>query len=113
MPEAVILSWFAIVSIIGLNGFAAGLAAILYLWRRSLRRGSRATIAAAVSGFLPATIFIPMALTDREFVAGDGIMIAAVGFTTFWAVAMAVSLPGALIVARKLEAPGDDFRAFE
>jgi hypothetical protein len=29
------------------------------------------------------------------------------------AVTMIVSLPGALIVCRKLDAPGDDFRTFE
>ena len=113
MPETVILTWFAIASIIGLNGFAAGLAAILHLWRRTMRRGARATMSAAVSGLLPASIFIPMAFTDREFVGGEGQIIAAVGFATFWAVATAVSLPGSLIISRKLEAPGEEFRAFE
>lgn len=114
MSETVItMSWLTIVSIIGLNGCAAGFATMIYLWRRRLRGGPRAMLAAAASGLLPASVFLPMAFTDREFVGGEGPLVAAIAFVVVWGIATCVALPGALTVGRRLEAPGQDYRSFE
>jgi len=114
VSETVItMAWFAIVSIIGLSGCAAGFATMIFLWRRSLRVGPRATLAAAASGLLPASVFLPMAFTDREFVGGEGPPVAAIAFSILWGIATGISLPGALMVGRRLEAPGQAYRSFE
>jgi len=109
----IILTWLGIVTTIGLNGFAAGLAAILSLWRPTTRRVGRTLLASAFSGFLPASIFFPMALTQREFIGGEGPIVAAVAFAVVFVIAAVASLPGAIFMTRKLEKPGNEFRAFE
>ena len=38
---------------------------------------------------------------------------AVIGAGVFSAIAVVVSLPGAMLVARKLEGPGDAYKAFE
>ena len=108
-----LLIWFAIALIIGLNGFAAGSSAILYLWRPRVRRAARIVTAVLLSGFLPASVLIPVAIASGAFAGGEGPIVFGIGFVAFFALAGAVSLPGALIVARKLEKPGDEFLTFE
>jgi hypothetical protein len=112
MSDAVLAIWVSLVSIVILNGCAAGVVAMLHAWRSSMRRGSRVTVALAVTAFLPASMFIPAIIKDSLTDAEEPVIMAlAVG--AIFVVALVTSLPGALIVARKLEAPGDEFRAFE
>jgi hypothetical protein len=109
---ALIGLWGIVVSLIFINGFAAGMVAILFAWRRSQRRGSRVLTAVVLTGLLPASMMVPALLAQASagFESPAGMIIGTVGV---FVLAMAGSLPGALIVARKLEAPGDEFRAFE
>lgn len=110
---AIIMIWFGIASILGFNGLGAGMAAMLHLWRGQMRSSARIVTAAALSGSLPASVFIPMAFTDREFIGGEGMGAIGVAVVLVLGVAALVSLPGAIVVTRKLGKPGDDYRAFE
>jgi hypothetical protein len=104
--------WAIFVSIVGLNGFAAGIVTVLYLWRRQQRRGTRVLAAVMLTALLPASLMAPGMLMSASAGATAPVGML-VGTAFLFAAAMVVSLPGALIVARKLEAPGDEFRAFE
>jgi MFS superfamily sulfate permease-like transporter len=104
--------WTILVLIIGLNGFAAGMVAVLKGWRSKQSRRSRALTAAAVAGLFPAAIALPAMAVDVSAgsMAPLGLIL---GIAVICVVAMVASLPGAVIVARKLDGPGDAFRAFE
>lgn len=109
-----VIAWLALVSIIGLNGFAAGVVAILHAWRSGLRRGGRMLAASAFAGLLSGSSFVGIVfLGTLDDGTTESIWLLAAVFGFFFAVAMIVSVPGALLVTRKLEAPGDDYRAFE
>lgn len=108
MGSAVILIWLGFVSLIGLNGFAAGVVAILHAWRRKMRRGGRILLASAAAGSLPTSVIFVIMMTESE-----ELVVVALGLVMVLAVSGVLSLPGAMIVARKLERPGDQFRAFE
>lgn len=104
--------WTLLVGIIGLNGFAAGMVAVLHVWRSKRPRRSRVLIAATITGLVPAALAAPAMLVDMSsgMVAPVGLLI---GIAVACVLAMAASLPGAVIVARKLDGPGDAYRAFE
>lgn len=110
MQEWIVVGWVIVVTIVGLNGFAAGVAAILHARRSKLRRGSRTVLAAAIAATLPASFFVVVPLAEgwRSWDSGWLLALAAV-----LGLGAAVSLPGASIITRKLEAPGDEYRAFE
>jgi hypothetical protein len=110
---AVIVTWYGTVSLLGLNGCGAGVAAMLYIWRRSMRPGARAVVAASLTGLLPASLVIAMMFTERELVLGEGLGILLLAFAALFAVSTLVALPGALVVTRRLAQPGDDHRYFE
>ena len=101
--------------IIGFNLCAAGVAAILHAWRSKMRRPVRVVAAAAATGALPASTLIVAGLVQVGWptTSAEEPFIAALAFALVMGLTMLASLPGAFIVARKLEAPGDDFRAFE
>lgn len=112
--EWVIGIWAILVSVIGFNLSAAGMVAILHAWGSKMRRGGRIMMAALVAGLLPASALIAVGLADTVWSSSpEEPFVMALAFGMVLAVATVVSLPGALIVARKLEAPGDDYRAFE
>ena len=104
--------WAIVISIIALNVFSIGIVAVLHLWRRRQSRGGKVLIAAVCTGLLPASLMVPSLLLSVSIgaTAPAGLLIGAV---VVFVAAMVVSLPGALIVARKLDAPGEDYRAFE
>ena len=106
-------AWLVLAAVITFNLSAAGAAALLYGWRSRLRRGSRTFLASAVTGFLPASSFMAIGLYDSGDRLNQDAAVYASIFVMSFAIAAIVSLPGAIIVSRKLEAPGDDFRAFE
>ena len=104
-------TWVILVLIVGLNGFAAGVVALLHAWRRTQRRRSRVLTAGAVAGSLPAVLLLPLMLLDISWEVEAPM--AFIGAGVFSAIAFVVSLPGAIVVARKLEGPGDAYKAFE
>lgn len=106
--------WVIVIAVVGVNLCAAGVTAILHAWRSNIRRGGRIVAAAAVAGFLPASSFLAVGLIQSLSAASaEEPFVMTFAFAVVMAVATAVALPGAFFVARKLEAPGDDFRVFE
>jgi hypothetical protein len=104
----------SIVTIVGLNGFAAGAVAALHVWRVKLPRESRMFAASAAAGFLPATALICLAMagsSQGELPGGATELVVIFGVT--FTAALVVSLPGAIIVGRKLDHPGEAHRTFE
>lgn len=109
----VLFAVIVLAAVVSFNLCAAGVAAVLHAWRSKMRRGGRTVLASAVAGFLPASSIMAIGiLGSPENITQDAAVYAAI-FGICFAVATLVSLPGAIIVARKLEAPGNDHRAFE
>lgn len=104
--------WTLVFFTVLLNGFAAGVAAALHVWRPEQLRRSRVLTAAAVAGLIPAMIAVPPMLMDISVGARApfGLVL---GVAVISVVAMAASLPGAVIIARKLDGPGNAYTAFE
>ena len=113
--EWIIGLWTIAVVIIGFNLCAAGVAAILHAWRSKMRRPVRVVAAAAATGVLPASTLIVAGLVEVGWPtpSPEEPFVAALAFALVMGLTTLASLPGAFIVSRKLEAPGDDFRAFE
>lgn len=113
--EWVVGAWAIVVAVVALNLCAAGVAGIMHAWRSKTRRGGRILAATAVSGSLPGSIFIVAGLVEAGWPTSSAeeplVMAGAVAMVM--GLGMLVSLPGAAIVARKLEAPGEDYRTFE
>jgi hypothetical protein len=111
MPEWTPLAWLAIVTVVGLNGFAAGVVALLHIWRHGMRRRTRILLAGAAAGLLLASPLLTFAFGEVN-VSGEPLVLVVL-VVLMSAFAAAASLPGAVIIARKLEGPGGAFRAFE
>jgi len=109
---ALIGVWGIVVGVIGLNGFAAGIVTVLHLWKRCQSRGGKVLIAAVSSALLSTGIIGPR-LLFLSSAGGTTPAMIALGAIIMFVVAMAASLPGAIIVARKLEAPDDVYRTFD
>jgi hypothetical protein len=105
--------WLALATIVGLNGVAGGVAAFLHTSRSKLSRGGRTFFASAIAGFLPASSIAAIAVLGSAEGATEDPRALLFIFGMGFAVATLVSVPGAIFVANRLEAPGDDFRAFE
>ena len=111
MNEWIIVGWVIFVIVLALNASSAGVAALLHCWPGRFGRGGRIVLAGLVAGSLPASIMIVVPLAQ----GGAG------GQTAYWilasglvfAVAVGLSLPGAIVVTRRLARPGEDYRAFE
>lgn len=114
VAEYWIIGWTLFFGLVGINGFAAGMAAILHIWRGKDRLRIRVLLAATLSGALPSSVVVVVGLAEGEMVAdaavGAGLGLA---FLASTAVTGLASLPGALVISRKLAGPGDAFRAFE
>jgi len=110
--SAFIAIWAIVLFVVVLNGFAAGMAAILHVWRTRQPRRSRALTAAAITGLIPVVMSAP-AVFAQATVGAVSVFGLIVGFAVVYGLTMAVSLPGALIIARMLEGPGGAYRAFE
>lgn len=104
--------WVIVIILVLLNGFAAGVAAALHVWRSGQPRRSRAVTAAGITGLLPLVMVFPAAIEPamRGTASVVGLII---GFIVLCGLSMAVSLPGAVIIARKLDGPGNAYQAFE
>ena len=111
MSETTVAIWAIALFVIILNGCAAGIAAFLHV-RRKMGRGGKVVGAIFGSGLLTAGIFIPAMISDFTMQA-EGALIIVLALLAIFVVAAFVSLPGALVITRRLEAPGDEYRAFE
>ena len=111
--EWAVLIWILVSAAAGLNLSAAGVAAILHAWRVNMRRGGRMFAAAVIAALVPTSGFVAIALSESATATSEDPFIVAIVFLAIQAVCTLVSLPGAAVVARKLEHPGDDFRVFE
>jgi hypothetical protein len=110
--EPFIAIWTILVSIIGLNGFAGGVAAVLHTRRDKKRRRTRILTAAAMAGLLPACVMI-LPMLEAVSIGAEAPIALVIGVGGVFLMTMAVSLPGAIVVARRLEAPGEEYQAFE
>jgi hypothetical protein len=110
MSGWIALVWMLIVILIGLNVFAAGVVALLHIWSRGTRLRTQILSAGVASGLLTASPLFAMALGGE--VTGEP-MVLVIVTAVFSAMAAAASLPGAAIVARRLEGPGDAVRVFD
>jgi hypothetical protein len=104
--------WAIVVGVVGLNGFAAGTVAVVHLWKRQQSRGGKVLIAAISSALLPTSLIVPGMLLSAS-VGGTAPAYVVLGAIMMFAMSLVASLPGAIVVARKLEKPGDEYRAFE
>ena len=111
--DALILTWFGVVSLIGLNGFAAGTAAMMSSASRRISRWGRIVFSVLMAGMLPASAVILVLLVPAEFGLGEELRNPLPVFGTLLVIGAAVSLPGAWLITRKLEKPGEEFHAFE
>ena len=105
--------WVIVIWILVLNCCAAGVAAVLHIWHGTRRRGGRNVAAAALTALLNVCMFVPVVLTDPMAAQSEEPLVLGAVFLGLLAVTVLVTLPGAIIVSRKLAAPGDEFRAFE
>ena len=110
--ETIIGIWAVGFSVFVLNGFAAGLAAALHVWRKDQPRRSRVLTAAGITALVPVVITLP-AIYFEVSTGASAVVPVIVGFAFICGVTMAISLPGAVIIARKLDGPGEAYRAFE
>ena len=113
MSDTVIVLWAGLVFALILNGCAAGVVAMLHAWRSSMGRGGKAVAAGFATGVGTGAMFMTFAIDDLTTSDTEGPLVVGLALAVFVAIATVVSLPGALIVARKLDRPGEDFRAFE
>ena len=107
--------WLTVMSVVVVNLCAAGVIAILHGWRSKTRRGRRILTASAVAGLIPASTMLTIGLAEDGWpsLASEEALIVALAFAVILATAMLVAVPGALVVDRKLDGPGDAYRAFE
>ena len=112
MSEVATAIWVIVVFIVMLNGCAAGVVGMLHAWRSKMGRGMRTLTAVVLTALLPSSMFIPSGFMDATM-GTEGPLILGLAFGMVFALTLIVSLPGALIVARKLEQPGEEYRAFE
>jgi hypothetical protein len=112
MSDAVVGTWMILIAIVILNGCAAGVTAMLHV-RRKMRRGARVMTAVLITAVLEASMFVPVAFADAMRARPDGLLVIGTIIAVVFAGALVVSLPGALVVSRKLEAPRDEYHTFE
>jgi hypothetical protein len=87
-------------------------AAILHGRRDKQAFRSRILTAAALTAVWPAGMFFPVMLVgtlDEAYVSIEMV----IGTGLLFLVGFAATLPGALIIARLLERPSEEYRAFE
>ena len=92
-----------------LNGFAAGVAAALYLRDPNQTRGSRIAWSVLISGIAFISLFTGVFLVDLA----DGPVVSMLALLVLGAMGTVVSLPGAIIMSRKIEAVSTVGRTFD
>ncbi len=102
---------FLFFAIILLNGFAAGVAAFLYLRYRHWYRGRRNFIAVAATGAIVALMFTGVAIFAPGSVSEAGLVVSFI-LIIFGGGGAVLSLPGAIAMSRMVErgpSVGDTF----
>ncbi len=110
--ETLFIVWLGIATVLGLNGMAAGAAAVLHVWRRRGSRGGRIILASLAAGLLPSSMVLAASVLENE-VTTEGPLVVALGFSMMLAIATVLAVPGAVALTRMLDRPGDSHRAFE
>ena len=113
MSETLAGIWIVVVLVVMLNGCAVGVVAWLHTSRRTMRRGAKIAISVFVTALLPASLFFPFVVADLTPTGGEEPIIIAVALAMVFVLSAAAALPGAYIMSRKVEAPGDEYRTFE
>ena len=113
MSETVFGLWVLVVLAVLMNGCAGGVAAILHRRRQTFRRAGRIVSAAGLTGLISTSMLLPIASIDPQWAESGGPMILGLALAAVFVIATVISLPGAVFVARRLEAAGDGFRVFE
>lgn len=107
MATAIVL----LLSAVLLNGFSAGIAAALFLWREGMARGQRIAFAALATGVTVCLLVVAIVLVDQGI--DDDPVTSVIAMLFFVAVGAVMSLPGAVIISRRIERDprvGDTFR---
>ncbi len=99
MAFTLIFFFFAIIL---LNGFAAGVAAAIYLWRRNWSRRRRILVAVGLAGLVPTLMFSGIAIFAPGSVEETGMVVVFLLFV-FGGGGALVSLPGAIAMSRRIE----------
>lgn len=106
--------WILLVALVGLNGFAAGVAAVLHLWRGAVRQRVRIIQAATATGLLPvAMVALPMFVQLGGSGGVPELVGTVIGMVLLLGLGALVSLPGAIVITRKLAGGGDAYKSFE
>jgi hypothetical protein len=103
--------WSLLVTLAMMNLCAAGIAAIVYAWSRRIGHGGRVAIGALVTGSIPVVAFLPIYAGDFLRTPDPEWRFAAMPVLLI--ILAVFSAPCAWLVSRKLDAPRDEFRAFE
>lgn len=98
-PAITIVVWFLLATLIGWNLIAAGVSAMLHVWKPAMSRGSRILLSALVAGALPGTMMLVVPFADPAL---DEVWPFLLGFVFATLFGAACSLPLAIIVTRRL-----------
>jgi hypothetical protein len=109
--EIPVLVWLGTVTLLAVNGAAAGIAAGLQTASRRMPRAGRIAISAVTAALLPTSVLILPLIDPIEF--GVDLEAGLVLFALMFGGGTVGSLPGAWLMTRRLERARDEFRAFE
>ncbi|RJY08807.1 hypothetical protein [Aurantiacibacter aquimixticola] len=101
MTTLLTIAPFLLIGIVIMNGFAAGVVAILYHWRGNANVSQRALFGSVVAGLASGTLLLGPFLSEGLIGAGGaGVGAFVIGF--MFAAGLIVSLPGAFLMSRKI-----------
>ena len=106
----IMLAWMAFGALLVCNLIAAGCAALFHIWRGDSTPGVRMLAGAAMGGFIPAVLLGGLVMIGAGTPANINAWIVMAPVFLFGLVA---SLPGAILVTKKLNRPPDYRSHFE
>lgn len=113
MSEMAVGAWIFIVLAVLMNGCSGGVAAVLHRRRHTFRRAGRIATSALVTGLISTSMILPVASVDPQWADSGGPLILVLALAAVLAIATLICVPGAFLIARRLEGPGDEYRTFE
>lgn len=102
MEAAIVSLLFFAFGIVLVNGFAAGAAAALYLWRRQWSRGRRNFLSVSLTGLVLVLMTGSIMISSNSGALESGFLMSFL-FIFFGGGGAVVSLPGAIAMTRKIE----------